>query len=59
MLESILASGSPQKGWHVFLNYITERADVEGENLDNEWSDLRQGEDENVIEYLRRAETLI
>ncbi|CAN0444778.1 unnamed protein product, partial [Scytosiphon promiscuus] len=56
--QAILATGSPQKGWEVFVKYYEERGDAKRDRLEMEWNELEQGEDENVVEFLARASTI-
>lgn len=58
MLRLIVASGSPQVGWNLVVNHFSERHDDARERLDDEWAQLRQKPDEDVMDYLARCETL-
>ncbi|CAN0336301.1 unnamed protein product, partial [Scytosiphon promiscuus] len=54
----ILSTGSPQQGWRTFVSQHRENFDREGERLDREWNELKQGDNEDVLDYLRRGLTI-
>lgn len=43
--QQIMACGSPQRGWSIFVQHYSEAKEVERDRLNAEWNDLRQGED--------------
>ncbi|CAN0387248.1 unnamed protein product [Pylaiella littoralis] len=56
--QQVLACRTPQQAWRVFLSHDAVKRSDERNQLEEEWTYLKQGDSESVTDYLSRASAI-